>query len=99
MALKNLYDSKPIKIHILGQPAEGELKRPFKAGGLFGESTQIKSPLAQILTPLQEVRATQRQTRRPLMRLKSELDPRRRTDLYLPVHVYSASHPMLHNYW
>lgn len=37
MALKNLYDSKPIKIHILGQPAEGELKRPFKAGGLFGE--------------------------------------------------------------
>lgn len=39
MALKNLYDSKPIKIHILGQPAEGELKRPFKATGLFGEST------------------------------------------------------------
>jgi len=36
MALKNLYDSKPIKIHILGQPAEGELMRPFKAGGLFG---------------------------------------------------------------
>jgi len=36
MALKNLYDSKPIKIHILGQPAEGELKRPFKATGLFG---------------------------------------------------------------
>jgi len=40
MALKNLYDSKPIKIHILGQPAEGELKRPFKVTGLFGESTQ-----------------------------------------------------------
>ncbi|KAF9650231.1 inorganic phosphate transporter [Thelephora ganbajun] len=36
MALKNLYDSKPIKIHILGEPAEGELKRPFKATGLFG---------------------------------------------------------------
>ena len=38
MALKNLYDSKPIKIHILGQPAEGELNRPFKATSLFGES-------------------------------------------------------------
>jgi len=38
MALKNLYDSKPIKIHILGQPAEGDLKRPFKSAGLFGES-------------------------------------------------------------
>ena len=39
MALKNLYDSKPIKIHILGQPAEGDLKRPFKTTSLFGEST------------------------------------------------------------
>ena len=38
MALKNLYDSKPIKIHILGQPAEGELKRPFKTASLFGEA-------------------------------------------------------------
>lgn len=39
MALKNLYDSKPIKIHIFGEPAEGELKRPFKAAGLFGRPT------------------------------------------------------------
>jgi len=38
MAIKNLYDAKPIKIHIFGQAPEGELKRPFKAGGLFGAS-------------------------------------------------------------
>lgn len=37
MALKNLYDSKPVKIHILGEPAEGELKRPFRSTGLFGK--------------------------------------------------------------
>jgi len=37
MALKGLYDAKPIAIHILGKPAEGELKRPFKAApSLFG---------------------------------------------------------------
>lgn len=39
MALKNLYDSKPVKIHLFGEPAEGDLKRPFKAGGLFGKPT------------------------------------------------------------
>lgn len=43
MALKNLYDSKPIKIHILGQPAEGDLKRPFKTTSLFGESERHSS--------------------------------------------------------
>ena len=96
MALKNLYDSKPVKIHILGQPAEGELKRPFKAAGLFGKPTGESSHRIQTLTPLQELGEIQRQTRRPLTRPRSELDPRRRTDLYLPVHVYSASHP---NYW
>lgn len=37
MGLKNLYDAKLVQIHILGKPAEGDLKRPFKAsGGLFG---------------------------------------------------------------
>ncbi|KIK67292.1 hypothetical protein GYMLUDRAFT_37376 [Collybiopsis luxurians FD-317 M1] len=37
MGLKGLYDAKPLAIHILGKPAEGELKRPFKAApGLFG---------------------------------------------------------------
>lgn len=37
MGLKGLYDSNEIKIHILGTPAIGDLKRPFKsAPGLFG---------------------------------------------------------------
>ena len=37
MGLKNLYDAKPILIHVLGRPAEGDLKRPFKAApGMFG---------------------------------------------------------------
>ena len=36
MGLKTLYDAKPVAIHLLGKPAEGDLKRPFKAGGMFG---------------------------------------------------------------
>ncbi|GAW04218.1 inorganic phosphate transporter [Lentinula edodes] len=40
MGLKGLYDAKPLAIHILGKPAEGELKRPFKAApGIFGGAT------------------------------------------------------------
>ena len=80
MALKNLYDSKPIKIHVLGEPAEGELKRPFKAAGLFGESTQKINRQLTNANRLQEPRVVRRQTRRPSMRLRSELEPRRRTD-------------------
>ncbi|KDQ58909.1 hypothetical protein JAAARDRAFT_154071 [Jaapia argillacea MUCL 33604] len=37
MGVKNLYDAKPVQLHIFGKAAEGDLKRPFKAGGgLFG---------------------------------------------------------------
>ncbi|GJJ08622.1 hypothetical protein Clacol_002841 [Clathrus columnatus] len=37
MGLKNLYEAKPVAIHLLGQKAEGDLKRPFKtAPSLFG---------------------------------------------------------------
>jgi hypothetical protein len=37
MAFKSLYEAKTVKIHILGQKADGDLKRPFKSGaGLFG---------------------------------------------------------------
>ncbi len=37
LGLKNLYDAKPVSIWVLGKPAEGDLKRPFKgAGGMFG---------------------------------------------------------------
>ncbi|GJN94037.1 hypothetical protein Rhopal_007100-T1 [Rhodotorula paludigena] len=37
MPLKSLYDSKILKIHLLGKPATGDLKRPFEAPpSLFG---------------------------------------------------------------
>ncbi|KAI5122513.1 hypothetical protein M0805_005241 [Coniferiporia weirii] len=37
MGLKGLYDAKPVAIYVLGKPAEGDLKRPFKSGGgMFG---------------------------------------------------------------
>lgn len=41
MGLKSLYDAKPVAIHILGKPAEGDLKRPFKAGGMFGGTLRL----------------------------------------------------------
>lgn len=31
--LKGIFENNLVKIHILGYPAAGELKRPFKAGG------------------------------------------------------------------
>ncbi|KAL4247951.1 SRP-independent targeting protein 3 [Abortiporus biennis] len=39
MGLKNLYDAKPVAIHVLGKPADGDLKRPFKSAGMFGAAT------------------------------------------------------------
>jgi hypothetical protein len=36
MGIKNLYDAKPVAIHILGKPATGDLKRPFKTASMFG---------------------------------------------------------------
>ena len=33
--VKSLFESNLIKIHLYGQPASGELKRPFKAAGGF----------------------------------------------------------------
>lgn len=37
MGLKNLFDAKILTIHVLGKAADGDLKRPFKAGaGMFG---------------------------------------------------------------
>lgn len=49
MGLKNLYDAKPVSIHILGRAAEGDLKRPFKAGGgLFGGAGEPQTDKAAI---------------------------------------------------
>lgn len=36
MGFKNLYDAKPVAIHILGKPATGDLQRPFKVPSMFG---------------------------------------------------------------
>ena len=36
MGFKGLYDAKLVSIHILGKPATGDLKRPFKAPSMFG---------------------------------------------------------------
>jgi hypothetical protein len=46
MGLKNLYDAKPVAIHLLGQPAEGELQRPFKVAGLFGGKSLEHLPIS-----------------------------------------------------
>jgi len=49
MGLKGLYDAKPVHIHILGKPAEGDLKRPFKAaGGMFGANADPQTDKAAI---------------------------------------------------
>ena len=38
MGLKNLIEAKPVAIHVFNRPAQGDLKRPFKAGGgMFGK--------------------------------------------------------------
>ncbi|KAK7203403.1 inorganic phosphate transport protein PHO88 [Myxozyma melibiosi] len=35
LPLKSLFEQKIVQIHLLGKPAVGDLKRPFKAAGLF----------------------------------------------------------------
>lgn len=44
MGIKNLYDAKPVALYILGKKAEGDLKRPFKAAGMFGGQSPISLP-------------------------------------------------------
>ena len=48
MGLKTLYDAKPVRIHLFGQAAEGDLKRPFKAGGMFGAASDPQTDKAAI---------------------------------------------------
>ena len=36
MGFKGLYDAKLVSIHVLGRPATGDLKRPFKTPSMFG---------------------------------------------------------------
>jgi len=39
MGIKGLYDAKPVSIHLLGNLAVGELRRPFKVASLFGRES------------------------------------------------------------
>ncbi|KAN0092519.1 Inorganic phosphate transporter Pho88 [Tylopilus felleus] len=48
MGLKNLYDAKAVAIHVLGKPAEGDLKRPFKAASLFGPAAGPQTDAASV---------------------------------------------------
>ncbi|KDR72424.1 hypothetical protein GALMADRAFT_270806 [Galerina marginata CBS 339.88] len=48
MGLKNVYDAKPVAIHLLGKPATGELKRPFKAASMFGPAAGPQTDSAAI---------------------------------------------------
>ena len=42
--LKGAFEGNLIKVHLFGQPAVGELKRPWKAsGGLMGGASEIKT--------------------------------------------------------
>jgi hypothetical protein len=45
MPIKNLFESKVAKIHLLGNEATGELKRPWKTGGLFAGAGDVCSPI------------------------------------------------------
>jgi len=49
MGLKGVYDAKPVAIYVLGKPAEGDLKRPFKTGGgMFGAQGEPATDRAAI---------------------------------------------------
>ncbi|KIP11048.1 hypothetical protein PHLGIDRAFT_64642 [Phlebiopsis gigantea 11061_1 CR5-6] len=48
MGLKGLYDSKLVSIYLQGQPAEGDLKRPFKAAGGFLGAAEPQTDKAAI---------------------------------------------------
>ncbi|KAH9807304.1 inorganic phosphate transporter Pho88 [Melampsora americana] len=48
MPLKAVYESKVVQIHLLGRPATGDLKRPFKAGGMMGAATDAKTDAKSI---------------------------------------------------
>lgn len=74
MAFKTLYDSKVFKIHVLGQPAEGDLKRPFKVASLFGGMCICsRMSCLSLRASVQRLRARRGQTRPQLRR------PRRRS--------------------
>ncbi|KIY45536.1 inorganic phosphate transport PHO88 [Fistulina hepatica ATCC 64428] len=48
MGLKNLFEAKPVQVHIFGKKAEGDLKRPFKAASIFGVQAGPQTDAAAI---------------------------------------------------
>ncbi|POW00109.1 hypothetical protein PSHT_13228 [Puccinia striiformis] len=48
MPLKTVYDNKLVQIHLLGQPATGDLKRPFQTTGFMGAATNAKTDAKSI---------------------------------------------------
>jgi len=49
MGIKGLYDAKPVALYVLGKPAEGDLKRPFKgAANMFGATSDPQTDKASI---------------------------------------------------
>ncbi|KAF5326915.1 hypothetical protein D9619_005163 [Psilocybe cf. subviscida] len=48
MGLKNLYDAKVVQIYLMGKPATGDMKRPFKTQGMFGPATGPQTDAAAI---------------------------------------------------
>jgi len=41
MPIKNIFESKVARIHLLGNEPTGELKRPWKTGGLFAGAGDV----------------------------------------------------------
>ncbi len=66
MGLKGLYDAKPVAIHLLGKPAVGDLKRPFKAASMFGGEHSALLCLVTILKLCSQHRRIPRWIRPPL---------------------------------
>ncbi|KAI6035732.1 inorganic phosphate transporter [Pisolithus marmoratus] len=50
MGLKNLYDAKPVAIHIFGKPADGDLKRPWKVQSMLGVLQRLAGPKRTVRT-------------------------------------------------
>jgi len=49
MGVKALYEAKPVSIHLLNKPAEGDLKRPFKGpANMFGGGGDVATDKAAI---------------------------------------------------
>jgi Phosphate transport (Pho88) len=77
MPIKSTLESKVIKIHVLGSEAVGDLKRPWKTGGLFGGAGgEVTSLLELALT-----RRDPRQIRKLSRKLRSVLERQRRSKL------------------